>query len=774
MDYYYDHLVDDYDQVLSPLRQCDNIPSNLIDELSTILYKLHQQKRFTKPMPTIGMYIALASFSCIIAMVADLSRSSENKNMWIPCKYFSLNAVSLTVIAVAVKLPMDLTNTMAGYMDQEAKLGSLAFMCIMMSYLLPSLATMNIKDLVTNIIALGVLVITLVVNVGIQLNTGLVSYSEDRPTKEDGGQIIKPSDHIKTGFGYANREIVFTYIAVLLMLLMIYICSALMILKSKQDLESKYQAAHERALIVQQQPGQLTVENLKQRVINYAIMAATSSPQLMTVCSATSSASAVIGVSISLLHVFITFNDHISKSNYTVYDSDYDWSILAISYTQTTGIIVGAIVLVFRFYAPLTFKPSTEWIWNLIKFYEVESCWTHTLSDWKRNRLYASSSPNFKIIFYKLQILGLTLLTLSQKAIVRTCKAIRIIPVLMSIWFSYCFVFVRWFIFWLVSLFGIQLRRQPQPNRDIRQYVLQPQDHMEVGDKALEYIFKLVERLIQNAEKKQPSKLMKLLENFSDFEGVRKFDSLLVDLDQSLLGVEYPNCWSLPVVTLATMALSLRSIRHSTLKNFLNEVSEGLVYVKLVEKSLNNNDELVSVQKAAERLWPEVEVYHKWLGNNLEDPDFRRKTAIQIVEWFNEKARNMVTAVGSKESGGPNDDSICRSICANSMYRLTKTLMLSYQANNDQVSQEDLFAQLSSMISDIVAACLTNLPEVITLKCHTSAIEKREESVHAAAKLLGKTSEILNTLRDRELPSLNPGELPFIDSWRDYLTAPPP
>ncbi|GKD31290.1 hypothetical protein Tco_1242068 [Tanacetum coccineum] len=51
------------------------------------------------------------------------------------------------------------------------------------------------------------------------------------------------------------------------------------------------------------------------------------------------------------------------------------------------------------------------------------------------------------------------------------------------------------------------------------------------------------------------------------------------------------------------------------------------------------------------------------------------------------------------------------------------------------------FDELSSMISDILAACLTNVPQVIALKCQTSAIEKREESVHAAATLLGKTTE---------------------------------
>ncbi|GJX42145.1 hypothetical protein Tco_0257135, partial [Tanacetum coccineum] len=107
-------------------------------------------------------------------------------------------------------------------------------------------------------------------------------------------------------------------------------------------------------------------------------------------------------------------------------------------------------------------------------------------------------------------------------------------------------------------------------------------------------------------------------------------------------------------------------------------------------------------------------------------------------------------------------------------YRITQTILLSYQGNTDEVSHEELFVQLSSIISDILGACLSNLPQVIEIKCHESAIEKREESIHAAAKLLGETMQIINTLQDRELPSLNPVELAYIDKWRDYFKHPSP
>ena len=143
-------------------------------------------------------------------------------------------------------------------------------------------------------------------------------------------------------------------------------------------------------------------------------------------------------------------------------------------------------------------------------------------------------------------------------------------------------------------------------------------------------------------------------------------------------------------------------------------------------------------------------------------------TARNILEWFRDTAKNK-TEVESVDIEDSDNNSVCESACANSMYRITQTILLSYQDGNDEVSQEELFERLSLMISGILAACLTNLPQVIAMKCHTSSIEKREASVYAAAKLLGDTTQIINNLQDRELPSLNPDEFPFINKWCAYF-----
>ncbi|GKC70955.1 hypothetical protein Tco_1116838 [Tanacetum coccineum] len=265
-----------------------------------------------------------------------------------------------------------------------------------------------------------------------------------------------------------------------------------------------------------------------------------------------------------------------------------------------------------------------------------------------------------------------------------------------------------------------QKPEQQENFHDLRRYVLQLQDNMELSERTLKSISKSVNRLIVKAEKQQPNNLMKLLEVSKGFEGVGKYDSLHAP---PLSAQQYIDCVHRPV-------------------------SEGLKYVTLVEESLNATNDYNHA--------PEV------------------NTAGLILHWFKNTAKDMVTEVQSMDIGSVNDNSNYRSICANSMYRITESILLSYHTNIDELSQEDLFMELSSMISDILAACLTNLPQVIVTKCHECVIEKRESSVNATVQLLGETTQIMNTLQHQELPELDPAELPFIDKWRDYFNYPSP
>ncbi|GJS15264.1 hypothetical protein Tco_0409736 [Tanacetum coccineum] len=690
-------------------------------------------------MPWIGIYIAVASLFCILAMVADLLHGLKNRKLWFPCKYFTLNAASLTVIAVAMKLPVDLSNPMLGDSDLIAKFGSMVFMCTMMANLLPSLATTNSKELLTNIIALDILVITLIVNVCIQIYTGVIGDS----AADDYKWVVK-------GIGLF-------YVAMLLILLIIHTCSGLTILKSKQIIELKYQACHETALkdLELQQPRRLTVEKLKRHVKNHWIMAGTGSPQFIIAFSATTSASGVICVVSTLIHVFISavnnFETIIRKYESDIFvsdhQSDYDWSVTVILKVQLIGSLVGTIAPLCRCYAAMTFKLSMKWIWNHIKVFKVESYWTQKLYDWKQSSIpFLVNSRKTKIFIHNIKAIFLIICIGVQMTVVVACKMIALIPIFFVICVLFCIRCWKWFkaMFSASSIVMGQYPEQQSNFNDLRRYVLQLQDDMELSERTLKSISKSVNRLMKKAEKQQPCNLVKLLSESKGFEGVGKYDSLHVP---PLFEEEYLDCWSLPLVTLTSIAITLPKIQNHIVHR---------------------------IQKAAEILWLKVEVYHEWLGNNLKNHASEVNTAGLILQWFKNTAKNIVTEEQVIDIRNVNDNSFYRSICANSMYRITESILLSYHTNIDELSQEDLFTELSSMISDILAACLTNLPQVIVTKCHESVLERRESSVNATVQLLGETTLIMNTLQDRELPDLDPSELPFIDKWRDYFNHPSP
>ncbi|KAD3337623.1 hypothetical protein E3N88_33143 [Mikania micrantha] len=86
-------------------------------------------------MPWVGLYCAVASSICTLAMTADVANGFWQWKLRFPNKIFTLNATTITLNAIAMKLPVDLT-----------------------SNFLPSLGLMDDKELLTNIVALGILI----------------------------------------------------------------------------------------------------------------------------------------------------------------------------------------------------------------------------------------------------------------------------------------------------------------------------------------------------------------------------------------------------------------------------------------------------------------------------------------------------------------------------------------------------------------------------------------------------------------------------------------
>ncbi|KAJ0515489.1 hypothetical protein HanRHA438_Chr10g0476471 [Helianthus annuus] len=387
-----------------------------------------------------------------------------------------------------MKLPVDLTGSMPGYVDQVAKLGSMAFMCTMMANLLLSLGTMESNELLSNIGALCVQVITLVLNVCIQMQTGAVSISTH---KEDPRiiQLTSPK-HIST---HPNPVLPFIYVILLVFLLIVYICSSLAILKTKQMMDSKYQKGHDRASKhIQPSQGKIvTVDELENHVRKHWMMVESGSClHFITACFHTTSASGVICVLVTILHTY-TMSGTIEAMLAKDYGSDYGWSMLVILIVQSIGVLIGTIVPLSRCFSTLEFKTSFSIHFKVLK---VEPHWTHKLNDWKQASIRLPfHSRTLNVVIETSKRLILCICIQLQEGVVVLCKIIALIPLVFVICVSYCFDYLK-------SMFS-SLREDERFHQDviidINPYILYFENGMWVGKRTLEGFSKSVNALIQ-------------------------------------------------------------------------------------------------------------------------------------------------------------------------------------------------------------------------------------------------------------------------------------
>nr|KAJ0227928.1 hypothetical protein LSAT_V11C100019320 [Lactuca sativa] len=101
-------------------------------------------------------------------MPADLFRGFRQRKLWFPCRFFTINSVSITLITISMKLPVDLSTTLADDQDIEEKYVSIIFLVTMLANFLPSLGLMNDKELLLNTLTLCILIITINVNMWLQ------------------------------------------------------------------------------------------------------------------------------------------------------------------------------------------------------------------------------------------------------------------------------------------------------------------------------------------------------------------------------------------------------------------------------------------------------------------------------------------------------------------------------------------------------------------------------------------------------------------------------
>ncbi|KAL6220319.1 hypothetical protein ACLB2K_008075 [Fragaria x ananassa] len=137
--------------------------------------------------------------------------------------------------------------------DQLAKLSSSVFICTAMSNSMPSLGAMENEEMFMNVIALGILVITLIVNICIQLATGAI-------------------------FVFWNELVAIMFIMFVLLTMLIF--SAIAVPTTKNYLEKQYNKRHQLAL--KEGANQIMeAEKLREALTKHWVMAHTSSPQFV-------------------------------------------------------------------------------------------------------------------------------------------------------------------------------------------------------------------------------------------------------------------------------------------------------------------------------------------------------------------------------------------------------------------------------------------------------------------------------------------------------------
>ncbi|GKE39569.1 hypothetical protein Tco_1462974 [Tanacetum coccineum] len=208
-------------------------------------------------MPWVGLYVAGASLACTLAMAVDAFQGFRYWKLWFPNKFFVLNTVSITLIAIAMKLPVDLTTNMSdsNVGEWNGKMFSIAFLVSMLANFLPSLGLMDDKELLVNMVAWAILLITITVNVSIQI------FAE----------MIPP-----------------IFFLLLLSPILWVFSIAFTVPASRRILEHRYKELH--GLASYPQEIKFSYEDLKHNVKKYWMMAETGNPQFAIACSEVASA----------------------------------------------------------------------------------------------------------------------------------------------------------------------------------------------------------------------------------------------------------------------------------------------------------------------------------------------------------------------------------------------------------------------------------------------------------------------------------------------------
>lgn len=710
--------------------------------------------KFNQPMPWIGLYVVAASAACAVAMAVDAFHGFRYRKFWFPCNFFALNATTLTLIAVAVKLAVDLNTSMPQAHDQLAKLSSTAFLCTSIGNSMPSLGSMETKELMMNVVALGILVVTVIVNVCIQLGTGVIYL-----------------------FWYEHAVVM----SLMVVLFAILVSSSFAIPAAKCVLDIKYNKKYLVAMKECEAASSHDVSiarKMRDDLARYWMMAHTCNPQFVVGRLATCTASGAfcllnaVALAVAILRAyFMPWSFKFCNG-----ESDYKWSTTLILATQAAAVVGGTVAPATRWFVAIKFRcPKRMKECRKNGFLSVEDYWVRNLHRLRECPLdLRICSRRTRKFVHNMKNKAVDFCIFMQKVLVVLSKIVGRI----SITFVGQLMTMHRFFKKLAELVNCrnsignsdtESESRGDCKLDLSTYVL----HLEGEEELVEVMMKndrdAIGHWIRMGRRKQPTSLTKLLEKLnpsSGFKGVQEFDSYLVP---SLDSEEPPNSWALPMVTLASIAVATTDSDFQSVKDLMKSVHQGLKYVRFIENNLHTKKDLENVRKAAEIVWVGVDLHYKWLDVDLRQLAHKGQSPKETIQELSDIAKNKFIELRKNDVLGclrysPSQWPV-KVLVANAMYRICQTLLLTSDNRSDECSKK-MFDDLAAMITDIMGACLTNLQHAISIKCHQSSIENREESVRYAILLLGKTEKILEILSSCLSLSSDPRQLACINEWR--------
>ncbi|KAL0325228.1 UNVERIFIED_CONTAM: hypothetical protein Sradi_5092100 [Sesamum radiatum] len=377
--------------------------------------------------------------------------------------------------------------------------------------------------------------------------------------------------------------------------------------------------------------------------------------------------------------------------SHSVYGNITTWILIV----QIIGMLVGTIVYLCRWFTAVRFKCLTTC--HRISFREelkIEAHWIQTLVYWRDS---FSDNDGYRQ------------------------QATSLIPALL----------VTPFILFFKKLKAQLLSRLTTSNNDIRsesggdtelnldRFVLLLDGEAELPEKTVKNICAQADKVIEMGKEQQPQNLIHLLNRFDNFSGRRHL---------------------LPNVANNYKATQLMS-----------SVSEGLSLVKLIEKTLHENDELLNIRNATDVSWAGVALYGKWQRIDLRRITLKCKTSKNVLQELSSNAERTMVEFKKTKNNVLMDNPLnwpTNIIAANSMYRICQTILLSCQEGTEQ-TDDGLFERLYIMIADILAACFTNLPCVIITKCHSNSIEERGRASTKRFSSFVKRDKFFNFFKDK-------------------------